>query len=194
MSRALLPEVLTQIHNIKDPVIKSQILKANETPGLLHVLRHAFTPQITFNDMGGVPEYNPSFRPPGTNLSSLEGEARRLYVFTDQFAKITPLRKRELILQLLESVHASEAELLKQVIAKNVKVNGLTPELVENTFPGLLSWEGKLWNTTQPQQKNQNGLNSKAGQSTTQQPSTDSSATKSVTKRKRASNSKQATT
>ena len=142
----LLSEVLTRVHNAPSEDKKAEILKEFETPGLLRILKYAFGPNIVFDC--NVTEYNPSIRPAGMDYASLQGEARRLYIFTKDFQTVSPQRKREILLQILESVNLTEAKLLTQVLAKDVKVNGLTPELIDRVFPGLLHYrtkDGKTW-------------------------------------------------
>jgi hypothetical protein len=137
-----IPEVLTLVHNAPSNE-KSRILKQNETPALLHILRHAFCDGLQFDS--GVPEYVQSNRPLGTDLASLHAEARRLYIFTTDYNKISIPRKRELLQTILVSIHASEAKLLTAVIKKELNINGLDAALVEQTFPGLLAYKGQKW-------------------------------------------------
>lgn len=192
----LLTEVLTMVHNASTLDDKKQILKAAETPALLHVLRHAFCPQIEFDVE--VPEYFSSSVPPGLTYANLNGEARRLYIFTKDYTKITPYRKRELLLQILESIDESEARLLIQVINKDIKVKGLDASLVESTFPGLLAWKGQLWKpetsqngSSQSNEQTQDKMStlSKVTQNTLDQPKQEQKSMKSGAKPKVRSNS-----
>ena len=156
----LLSEVLTRVHNSPSVPEKVKILKSFETPGLLHILKYAFGPNLEFDT--GVPDYNPSIRPAGTDYASLQGEARRLYIFVKDYQKVTPQRKRELLLQILESINVTEAKLLVQIINKNIKVDGLTPELVNTAFPGLLDYRenGKIVKYPDPNAKPERTLTS----------------------------------
>lgn len=193
----LLSEVLTAVHNSPEAE-KKAVLKSYETPGLLTILRYAYCPQIEFDC--GIPEYNPSIRPAGTDLAGLQTESRRLYIFTKDYQKVTPQRKRELLLQILESVNVTESKLLCQVLQKNVKVKGLTPELIEETFPGLLAHkEGNSWkqykslagsSTEKQDQKENESLSSKVGQNISTPPNPETNDTKSETRQKSRSRSK----
>ncbi len=194
----LVSEVLTRVNNASSDDERIKILKDFETHALLYVLRNSFTPQITFDEIG-VPEYNQSRQAIGLDFSSLHQEARRIYVLADDFKKITVARKREIFLQILEAIHASEARLLEQVVKKEIKVKGLTPELVEKTFPGLLSWQGEVWT----QKAHQTGLlkptlkkessGSKVGQDISDPLGLGINDMKSETKPKRVSHSKSET-
>ena len=144
----LIPEVLTRFHNAESVVDKKRILKENETGGLLYCLRYAFCPGIKFDV--NCPEYNGSIRPAGTDFASLQAEARRLYIFTDSYKLVTRERKMEILLQILESVNVTEARLLEQVIKQDIKINGLTADLVEEVFPGLLEYRSPDGKTMAP--------------------------------------------
>lgn len=58
----------------------------------------------------GVPEFKPDWAGLGMSPTTLRYEARRLYVFSR--ADLTQKRRELLYVQLLESVHPSEAEIL----------------------------------------------------------------------------------
>jgi hypothetical protein len=52
---------------------------------------------------------------------------------------LKPARREYLFIELLESVHPLEADLLCQIKDKKIKCNGLTYNLVKETFPELIS-------------------------------------------------------
>ncbi len=198
----LISEALTSVHNATNDEDRKKILKNQETPGLLSILRYAFCPSIVFDC--GIPDYNPSVRPAGTDYASLQAEARKLYIFTEDYQKVTAQRKRELLLQILESINMSEARVVAQVLQKKLTVNGLTPELVESVFPGLLATkEGAQWiqykkqvgssQPEQPQTENESS-SSKAGLNTLTQPNQESNGTKSETKQRPVSRSRRVIT
>jgi hypothetical protein len=195
----LLSEVVTLVANTP-PDEQSAALKSYENAPLLLCLRGAFCPQLKY-DVGAI-DFTPSNRPIGTDMTSLSKESRRLYIFQEDFTKITLQRKREILLQILENVHVSDARFLCAILKKDLSsIKGLTAELVEKTFPGLLSWKGTKW---EPKTTDQNGTSeldqqnleeqftvSKVGQPTLQLPKLEQNATKSETKSKPASRSRQ---
>lgn len=137
----LLSEVLTKVHNAPTELEKGKILRVYETKGLLNILKYAFGPNIEFDCR--VTEYNPSNRPAGMDYANLQAEARRLYIFTKDYQKVSPQRKREILLNILESINVTEAKLLQQILDKDIKVNGLTPVLIDKVFPGLLHYKNE---------------------------------------------------
>ena len=52
---------------------------------------------------------------------------------------LKPARREYLFIELLESLHPSEADLLLQVKDKKIKCRGLTYNLVKETFPNLIT-------------------------------------------------------
>ena len=74
------------------------------------------------------------------NPTYLYGLLRKLYLFVEGGnPNLKPARREYLFIELLESVHPSEAELLCQIKDKKLKCNGLTYNLVKETFPELIS-------------------------------------------------------
>ena len=57
---------------------------------------------------------------------------------TNQSRNITQVQRENHFIQLLEALHQTEAELLKNVIKRKLPYKGLTPNLVNQAFPNLL--------------------------------------------------------
>lgn len=192
-----MPEIFNEVTLAATDADRRTILKRNETQALLHVLRNAFCPEIEFDV--DVPDYPKSFRPIGTEYANLNAEARRLYIFQKGY-NLRPEKKRDLLVNMLASFHVEEAKLLELILKKEINIPNLTPELVETTFPGLLSWKGKPWTPRKTSSaQSQTGssaptsqtesLDSKVGQSTSKLPVSRKRPTKSETKKKQESNS-----
>lgn len=99
------------------PEILSEI---NANPGLIAqyrgeaslslVFKHAFDPRAKFVLPDGDPPYKQDAAPIGMTPAILKQELRRLYVFCRQ--DLPAIRRETLFVQLLESVHPSEAKVL----------------------------------------------------------------------------------
>ena len=79
-------------------------------------------------------------QPIGMTPATLRSEMRRMYVFT-KFSEVTSkLRREQLFVQLLESIHPSEAKLL--LAMKDQRIDNLYPkftaEFVKKHFPDVL--------------------------------------------------------
>jgi hypothetical protein len=127
-------EVLDKFKAAPDIEEKRRTLVANDSFALRCVLRAAFHE---------IPEYRPSDAPAGLADSSLHMDIEKIYLWEENNPRVSPNltleRKRQLLVQLLESLEAREAEVLAGVIKKDLKVPDLTYELVDVTFPGVLA-------------------------------------------------------
>ena len=134
-----LPEVLKLVSNAKSTRDRVNILKKHESFGLRTILQGAYHPDIKMNLPPGPPPYTPDPAPLGHSPSNLAKELRKIPYFVEGNEMIKQKGKREeIFIQLLESVHPSEADLLIKMKDKDLSsVNGLTYNLVNDTFPDL---------------------------------------------------------
>jgi len=108
MANKYLPEILEEINN--NPL---SISKYKDDGALKLLFKHAFDPAEKFILPEGDPPYKPDAGPIGMSPAILKQELRRLYVFCR--ADLTAVRREDLFIQLLESIHPSEAKLLLAV-------------------------------------------------------------------------------
>ena len=125
---------------------KVSILQDHESDGVKAILRGAFDTRIDWLVPNSPPPYTPN-ESPSHDLadSKLEIAAMEIGKFanfngnpTDQGRNLTQVQRENHFIQLLESLHQSEAEILKNVIKRKLPYNGLTPNLVNQAFPNLL--------------------------------------------------------
>jgi len=138
--KRLYHEIFEEFEEAKTRQEKIDVLKKHSDHWFVTFLNYAFNPDITF-DFNTIPKYKPSVEPEGLNWSTLHLELRKLYLFMPSSPKYKgklPERKHtNLLLEILESVHAKEAKLLEQVFQKKMKVKGLTDKIVKEAFPDL---------------------------------------------------------
>ena len=133
-----IPEIFTKISNAKSNRDRKSILLKNETFGLRTVLQGAYHPDFVLQLPPGAPPYNEDSGPLGHTPSTLEGEARKFMYFVSGPNFIQDKKKREdIFIQMLESVHPTEAAIILAVKDKSLNVKGLTYDLVRDTFPQL---------------------------------------------------------
>lgn len=137
-------EILSEIS--KDP---TTIPKWKDNAALKMVLGYAFLPENKFVLPEGEPPYKPDDAPIGMSPTNFLQEVRRLYIFT-KAKDLIPLRREQLFIQLLETLHPSEARLLlaikdqtlpelyKGLDVKLLVANGLLPERIL-ALPTLLA-------------------------------------------------------
>jgi hypothetical protein len=78
----------------------------------------------------------------GIRYAGIESEIRRAYLFVkgDPTAdSLTEEKRNLLLLQLLESFEPKEAKIFFNMLHKDLKVKGLTADLVREVYPELLN-------------------------------------------------------
>ena len=139
MATESLPFIFGEVAKAKTKDQKKATLIKYDNSALRELLRYAFDPNLKFL----LPPGNPPHRYAGDtnepNPTYLYGLVRKLYLFVEGGNTALKQSRREyLFIEMLESIHPLEAELLLQVKDKKVKCRGLTYNLVKNTFPDLL--------------------------------------------------------
>jgi hypothetical protein len=135
MARKLFSTILEEIKNAHEDD-KSIVLQTNDSPMLRTLLQAALEPSIKFDTP--IPEYRENTETDGYASNNLYVEQRRLYIFMDSYVAVSKERKSVLLAQILESIDPSDALALIKVINKDFDEFGLTREIVNEAFPGLL--------------------------------------------------------
>ena len=135
-----IPTILKEIASkSKKDEKKEVLLKYANNGAFREILKYAFDPNIKFLLPPGNPPYN-SVVDDSENPTYLYGLVRKLYLFVEGGnPNLKPARREYLLIELLESLHPSEADLLLQVKDKKIKCRGLTYNLVKETFPNLIT-------------------------------------------------------
>lgn len=134
-------EILKEVADAATHEEKKTVLQKNN----LHHIRCVL--EYTFNDKY---QYYPNTFPlgyikpdtlPGIRIAGLESEIRKHYLFLigDPTADILTVEKRNiLLLQLLESFEPEEAIVFINMMNKDLKIPGLTKQLVSEVYPEIL--------------------------------------------------------
>ncbi len=140
MARLTIPEVLELLES-KGSDERTTILKENDTKSLRHILYSAFHPDVEF----ALPSERPNDlkieeTPAGISDNNLYQQSRKLKIFMKNtgYDHLSDSKREVLFMQILESVHSTEAELLLQIcIDRDIK-SSLTYREVSEAFPELL--------------------------------------------------------
>ena len=133
-----LPTILGEVAKAKNKDGKKAVLVKYDNGALREILKYAFHPDIKFLLPPGNPPYK-SVVDETDNPTYLYGLVRKLYLFVEGGNPNLKTNRREyLFIEMLESIHPDEAELLLQVKDKKIKCRGLTYNLIKETFPELL--------------------------------------------------------
>ena len=134
-----LPTIFAEIAKAKTKEDKKGVLlKHGQNGALKEVLKYAFHPDIKFLLPPGNPPHK-TVVDETDNPTYLYGLIRKLYLFVEGGnPSLKPARREYLFIEMLESIHSLEAELLLQIKDKKIKCKGLTYNLVKETFPELI--------------------------------------------------------
>jgi len=130
-------EVLSKLGKIKTKKDKVTYLKEHNTDSLRMIIKASFDPKIRWLLPVGEVPYTMNEAPEGTEHSDLSYEARKLYHYIEGGNNSLQQSRREMMfVQLLESLHPDEADLL--VAAKDKilhqKYKGLSKNVVMEAF------------------------------------------------------------
>ena len=134
-----LPSIFEEIAKAKTKDDKKNVLiKYGDNGALKEILKYTFHPDIKFLLPPGNPPYN-SVVDETDNPTYLYGLIRKFYLFVEGGnPNLKQVRREYLFMELLESIHPSEAKLLLQIKDKKIKCRGLTYNLIKETFSDLL--------------------------------------------------------
>lgn len=140
MARLLIPEVFEKFESLTKKEEKVKLLKENNHPALQDILRINFDADVVSVMPAGAPPYEKDDAPKGHSSSSLFKLHKQFkYFFKGPFAnQVKPIRREGIFLNILESIHPTEADVLVAAKDRKLKVKGLTKALVDEAFPGLI--------------------------------------------------------
>lgn len=140
MARLLIPEVFEKFESLTKKEEKVKLLKENNHPALQDILRINFDADVVSVMPAGAPPYEKDDAPKGHSSSSLFKLHKQFkYFFKGPFAnQVKPIRREGIFLNILESIHPTEADVLVAAKDRKLKVKGLTKALIDEAFPGLI--------------------------------------------------------
>lgn len=132
-------EVLEKVSKATTKNQKIKILQENETWALKDVLRATYDDSIEFLlPTGSPPPYEPASEDSvPTNLLS-QNKKFQYFVNTATARRLDKIKREKIFINLLESIHPKDAEIMLLVINKKSLGKGITKKLIEEAFPGLI--------------------------------------------------------
>ena len=132
-------EIFAKINNEPDENQRKNMLASlRNNQGIITILKLAYDPEIKFN----LPEGDPPYKPCGfvDQQGMLYNNIRRLYLFWGNGNPgITPTKRQALFISMLEALDPDDAKLVLAMKSKRLPYKNITPALVGEVFPGLLS-------------------------------------------------------
>lgn len=137
----LVSEVIQRVSNAKTRDEKIEILRHYDSPALRSVLIWNFHSKVESVFPEGEVPYTPNDAPAGTEHTRLIHEWRKFNHFVKGVSDITQTKREVMYIQLLESLHQSEAEILCLIKDKQLhKRFKLTKVVVQEAFPDIV-WD-----------------------------------------------------
>lgn len=142
MAHTIKKEVFEILNEFEKQTTKKGRLEVLKTYGhvsaLKDVLRGTFDDALQFTLPEGKPPYTPN-RPESTP-STLLREHRKFGYFVKGGSgdRMTRFKVENMFINLLESIHPQDAEIILSMVAKKSPVKYLTKKLVQEAFPNLI--------------------------------------------------------
>lgn len=135
-------EVFDEFESATNKEGRNKVIGDNLSKTLVQVLELTFHPKYEWL-IKDIPEnYSPSQDTKnGLSRCQLSTEIRKLYMFQKGHPTaeaLTPKRRNELLIILLESLEPREAEVVMGIFRKDQGVKGLTYKFVKESFPSML--------------------------------------------------------
>lgn len=138
--KLLISDILEKFEKAPDKELKIEALRSGGKP-MANVLKAMFDPNIQFVFKEPI-EYIKQDTPDGLGHVIIEREMERLYIFVENHPSVSPnltlKKKKELFTQTLEAMSDKEAEIYMSMVLKKSPVEGLTLEMANEAFPGLI--------------------------------------------------------
>lgn len=140
MARKLISEVLTEAGKIVKRDERIKFLQLNKSPGLTDILRINYDDAVVSALPDGAPNYRQDDAPKDYQYTVLNKSYTQFkYFFKGPVAnEMKQIKRESLFLNLLETLHVEEAELLIAAKDKSMKYKGITKKLVKDAFPNLI--------------------------------------------------------
>lgn len=140
MARKLITEVLVEAGKIVKRDERIKFLQLNKSPGLTDILRINYDETIVSALPEGAPNYRQDDAPKDYQYTILNKAYTQFkYFFKGPIAnEMKQIKRESLFLNLLETLHVEEAELLIAAKDKSMKYKGITKKLVKDAFPNLI--------------------------------------------------------
>jgi hypothetical protein len=134
-------EVFDEFEEANTKAERMKVIEKNLSKTLTGVLQLTYHPDYQWYFSSMPEDYIVPDTLPGISRNQLSTEIRKLYLFRKGDAgssNLTPEKRKQLLLQLLESIEPREAEVIIGIFRKDLGVRGLSYEFVKEAFPNLL--------------------------------------------------------
>ena len=132
-------EILDQVSKAKSRTDKIKILQQNQNNwAMKDILRGTFDDLVQWNLPKGKVPYEPADE--RSTPSNLSQHHKKFEYFLPNTvgAKMASVKREKIFLDILETIHPKDAELVTGMINKELPIKGITKKLVKEAFPDLI--------------------------------------------------------
>lgn len=141
LNRMTLPEIFQHISDLPAAKRADALKKIGSLVENIKILLHyTYHKNVVMQLPEGIPPYKPMDIPKNMGLNRLPAEMKRLQYFLPS-AKINPIKRESMFIEMLEALSPEEAKLLLMVKNKKLEYKGFNRKLVEEVFPEILVGE-----------------------------------------------------
>ncbi len=136
-------EILEKCSKISSTKEKVEWLQRNDSMPLRVILQYALDPRIEWLLPKGSPPYKPNDLP--DQEARLFHEIRKVQYFVNisQQESIHPIKRETMFIEFLENLCPKDAALMCSVKDKKIPYKGITSNLVNQAFPGIIFQQEK---------------------------------------------------
>jgi hypothetical protein len=135
----LVSEIMQRVSNAKTRDEKIEILRHYDSPALRAILIWNFDERVESCIPNGEVPYTPNDAPAGTEHTRLIHDWKKFNYFVKGVSNIAQTKRELMFIQLCESLHKSEAEVLCTVKDKQLhKKYRVTKVVVQEAFPDIV--------------------------------------------------------
>ena len=143
MAKKLISEILESAAMLDSQEGRRQHLKDNYSVALITVLKGGFDDSVQWSLPDGEPPYRKDDAPKGfepNSLHRLSSKFGKYFLKGGHGERLTAAKRESMFIEVLESLHPLEAELVLAMKDKKLtgRYKGVTLKLVQDTFPDLI--------------------------------------------------------
>lgn len=135
----LISEILRKVNNAKTKAEKKELLLQHNSQTLRSLFIWNFDDSVISMLPEGEVPFTPNPAPEGTDNVLLVNEGRKLHYFVKGGGNVSQVKREQMFLGMLESMHPDEAEVLCLVKDKKLqsKYTRISKTLIQETFPSI---------------------------------------------------------
>ena len=132
-------EILDKVSKAEKRADKIAILQEhNQNWALKDILKGSFDDRVQWNLPGGEPPYEPADAQSHPNNLTRVNKQFRFFVKGGPGDKLPAFKREKIFLDIIETIHPRDAELVINMINKKLNVKSVTKKLVQEAYPGLV--------------------------------------------------------